>query len=707
MEMQERNKYNKSERLAAMPHGAELDEVADICGLDPKQILDFSANIFAPGFTPAIQKSMDISAAQVYPQPYADSLRCELAQRRMLKKEQILPGNGGADLIYRLAAFLRTCPNFPLRSEVLLLAPGFSEYAKALKAYGLGVKEYQLKAELDFQVDEGILSALDQSTLAVWLCQPQNPTGQLMEAHILEKIRAACAEAGIYLIQDECFLSFLPAEEAKAYSLSPDLKPREFVLKSFTKLYGMPGLRLGWLEAGSTENLEILRAQTPSWQVSGPALTAGLAALATPEHELDRWRSQIRAEREKLSRALTDFGATQITGKANFLFFRHKLEDLQIRLLEDPEGPILIRNCAGYAGLETGYYRIAVLEPEKNAQLIRALERLAGSETTELCPPQTGSDPKPISLALSQCSAAFVEEQPAANREERLQKLKENIRQQGPLSLMVLGCSSSVGKSVIAVGLCRLFARLGLRVMPFKSQNMAEYVEQADGRRFAVAQMQMAEAACQDYLAEMNPVLLCPRTERGSDVYLLGNYWQSPSAGQYYKIKHQLWPEVEKAYRTLERQADIIIIEGAGSPAEINLQKDDFVNLGLARRLDLPCILVGDIDRGGVFAALYGTLALTGEVGQKQIRALLINKFRGDPKILLPGLEQFETLARKPILGVMPRFPHLTLEREDTMSDDQSVYSREEREVAYELLADALAENLDLEQLSKIILRQD
>lgn len=705
MEMQAKTNLSKAELLAAMPHGADRQKVAAICDLDPDQILDFSANIFAPGFTPAIQKSISSATAELYPEPYAGSLRHELARKRNLRPEQILLGNGGADLIYRLAAFLRTSPHFPLRSEVLVLAPGFSEYAKALSAYGLGVKQYPLKADLDFRVDEEILTYIDQSTLAVWLCQPQNPTGQLLEPELLSRLRAACAENGIYLIQDECFLDFLPPAKAKACSLSPELKPQEFVLKSFTKLYGMPGLRLGWLEAGSVESLELLRAQTPSWQVSGPALAAGLAALATPEQEVEQWRSQISEEREKLSCALTGFGATKITGNANFLFFRHELKDLQVRLLQDAERPILIRNCAGYAGLSTGYYRIAVLEPEENALLIRALERLAKNRQPELY--QAKVESQTIRENTPECAPALVEEQKPASTEARLRKLQESLCGQGPLSLMVLGCSSSVGKSVIAVGLCRLFARLGFRVMPFKSQNMAEYVEQADGRRFAVAQMQMAEAACQDYIPEMNPVLLCPKTERGSDVYLLGKYWQSPSAGQYYKIKHQLWPEVEKAYRELESRADIIIIEGAGSPAEINLQKDDFVNLGLASRLDLPCVLVGDIDRGGVFAALYGTLALTGELGQKQIRAMLINKFRGDPKILAPGLVQFETLARKPLLGVMPRFPHLTLEREDTMSDDTSSYSREEREAAYDLLADGLAENLDLELLSKIILRQD
>ncbi|MDO5015450.1 MAG: cobyric acid synthase [Eubacteriales bacterium] len=707
MGTQAKTDLTKAELLAAMPHGADRQKVADICGLDPDQILDFSANIFAPGFTPAIEKSVNSAAAKIYPEPYADSLRQELAKKRKLRPEQILLGNGGADLIYRLAGFLRTCPNFPLRSEVLVLAPGFSEYAKALRAYGLGIKEYPLKADLDFRVDEEILAYLDQSTLAVWLCQPQNPTGQLLDSELLAKLRRACSENGIYLIQDECFLDFLSPAESEACSLSPGLKPQEFVLKSFTKLYGMPGLRLGWLEAGSVETLELLRAQTPTWQVSGPALAAGLAALLTPHEELEQWRSQIDEERAKLSRALTAFGASQITGKANFLFFRHKLEDLQVRLLQDTERPVLIRNCAGYAGLSAGYYRIAVLEPEENSLLIRALERLAKTRQSEPAQPETKAKFQIVGVNALERASVLVEEQKPVSTETRLRKLQESLRGQGPLSLMVLGCSSSVGKSVIAVGLCRLFARLGFRVMPFKSQNMAEYVEQADGRRFAVAQMQMAEAACQDYIPEMNPVLLCPKTERGSDVYLLGNYWQSPSAGQYYKIKHQLWSEVEKAYLELESRADIIIIEGAGSPAEINLQKDDFVNLGLARRLDLPCILVGDIDRGGVFAALYGTLALTGELGQEQIRAMLINKFRGDPKILAPGLVQFETLARKPLLGVMPRFPHLTLEREDTMSDDTSSYSREERETAYDLLADGLAEHLDLELLSKIILRQD
>lgn len=271
-------------------------------------------------------------------------------------------------------------------------------------------------------------------------------------------------------------------------------------------------------------------------------------------------------------------------------------------------------------------------------------------------------------------------------------------------ALMVLGTASSVGKSALATGLCRLLTQEGYRVRPFKAQNMSrEYFSLPQGGRLATAQALMAEACNTDLQAAMNPILLVPSSDTGSDIYLLGQYWQSLSAHDYYKVKSQLWPRVLEAYQQLAAEADIVIVEGAGSPAEINLRQDDFVNLGLAKRLMLPCILVGDIDRGGVFASLYGTLALCQDMGGELIRGLVINKFRGDPSILQPGLYELSRLTQLPVLGTLPYLPNLQLDGEDSLSDLSGSFTREQREASYDRLADSLRQHLDLPALYALL----
>ncbi len=271
-------------------------------------------------------------------------------------------------------------------------------------------------------------------------------------------------------------------------------------------------------------------------------------------------------------------------------------------------------------------------------------------------------------------------------------------------ALMILGTASSVGKSALATGLCRLLTQEGYRVRPFKSQNMSrEYYSLPDGGRLATAQALMAEACRTDLQPEMNPILLVPRSDTGSNVYVLGQYWQSLAAKDYYQVKSQLWPTVQEAYHKLAAEADMIVVEGAGSPAEINLRQDDFVNLGLAQRLNLPCLLVGDIDRGGVFASLYGTLALCKDQGGDHIKGLVINKFRGDPSILKPGLVEFEQLTGLPILGTLPYLPDLQLDAEDSLSEQAGHYSRNQREASYDRLADNLRQHLDLDALMQMV----
>ncbi len=236
-------------------------------------------------------------------------------------------------------------------------------------------------------------------------------------------------------------------------------------------------------------------------------------------------------------------------------------------------------------------------------------------------------------------------------------------------SLMVLGTMSSAGKSFVTAGLCRIFRQDGFCTAPFKSQNMAlnSYVTR-DGKEMGRAQVMQAEAAGIEPDVRMNPILLKPTSESGSQVIVNGEIFGTMRAQEYYTKKQELIPHILKAYRALAAENDIIVLEGAGSPSEINLKAVDIVNLGMAELSDSPAILVGDIDRGGVFASLYGTIMLLDPSERRRIRGIVINKFRGDVEILKPGLTMLEELTGIPVLGVVPYLP-LELDDEDSLSE--------------------------------------
>lgn len=242
-------------------------------------------------------------------------------------------------------------------------------------------------------------------------------------------------------------------------------------------------------------------------------------------------------------------------------------------------------------------------------------------------------------------------------------------------NIMIQGTMSNAGKSLLAAGLCRVLRQEGLRVAPFKSQNMAlnSFITAAGGE-MGRAQVVQAEAAGIAPDVRMNPILLKPTTDRGSQVIVGGRALGNMDAAAYYRRKKEFIPAVLEAYESLAAEYDVIVIEGAGSPAEINLKADDIVNMGLAKLVDAPVLLAGDIDRGGVFAQLYGTVALLEPEERQRIKGLIINKFRGDPAILRPGLGDLERLCGIPVAGVIP-YLHVDIDDEDSLTER---FSRQE-----------------------------
>jgi adenosylcobyric acid synthase len=233
----------------------------------------------------------------------------------------------------------------------------------------------------------------------------------------------------------------------------------------------------------------------------------------------------------------------------------------------------------------------------------------------------------------------------------------------------VAGTTSDAGKSLVTAGLCRWLARNGVSVAPFKAQNMSNNsMVCADGSEIGRAQWVQAVACGVEPEAAMNPVLLKPGSDRRSHVVLMGRAWGDLEAGEWATGRKVLAQRAFEAFRDLSSRFDVVIAEGAGSPAEINLREGDYVNMGLARAVGLPVVVVGDIDRGGVLAAMYGTLALLDEADQAHIRGWIVNKFRGDLSLLEPGLRMLEERTSRPVLGTLPFLYDVWLDGEDALA---------------------------------------
>ncbi|MCR5357507.1 MAG: cobyric acid synthase [Lachnospiraceae bacterium] len=268
-------------------------------------------------------------------------------------------------------------------------------------------------------------------------------------------------------------------------------------------------------------------------------------------------------------------------------------------------------------------------------------------------------------------------------------------------SVFIMGTMSNAGKSLIAAGLCHIFAQDGYRVAPFKSQNMANnsYITR-DGLEMGRAQVLQAQCAGTEPDACMNPILLKPTGDKTSQVVVMGKHIGNMDAREYFDYKKTLIPVIKDAYEKLKEKYDIIVIEGAGSPVEINLKENDIVNMGLAKMTGSPVLIVGDIDRGGVFAQLCGTLDLLEKDERARVKGLIINKFRGDKSLLEPGIKQLESLSGCPVTGVVP-YMDISIEDEDSLSDMLYKNERKAFDIAVIKLAH-MANFTDLNTFSQI-----
>ena len=328
--------------------------------------LDFSANVSPLGIPDGVRRAIEKAAAKTdrYPNPLCRELCAGIAEKEGLPPERILCGNGAADLIYR--AVLARRPH-----RALLTAPTFAEYGAALRLAGCQTAYYKLRGETGFIFDSGILEAIQPGVDMVFLCQPNNPTGLTIPRPLLIRILKQCRSVGALLVLDECFCDFL--DEPAACSLTGELQSTKnlLILKSFTKLYAMAGVRLGYCLSADPALLEAMASAGPPWSVSSLAQAAGLAALDEGNY-VQQVQALIRAERPWLAAELKDLGLRVVPGEANYLLFRCGTP-LAVPLAEKG---ILLRECGNYRGLDETWYRSAVRTHEENQHLIQALREV-------------------------------------------------------------------------------------------------------------------------------------------------------------------------------------------------------------------------------------------------------------------------------------------------------------------------------------------
>lgn len=350
--------------MKELTHGGDIYGYQEAFGRNP---LDFSANINPLGLPEGVRRAVidALDSADRYPDPLCRELTRALSIHEQVPEQYILCGNGAADLIFRLALALRP-------AKVLLPAPTFAEYAQAVESVGAVVHHHVLLEQEEFQITQSILREITPELDLLCLCNPNNPTGQAVQPEMLISILQKCRECSVTVLLDECFLSFLDQPEQYAMKGYLAQFPNLVILKAFTKLYAMAGLRLGYCLCSDSTLLEQMRSVGQPWPVSTLASAAGLAALEEQEY-VAQTKALIAAERAFLCQGLTQLGMRVYGSHANYIFFKSPLPSLKERLL--PLG-VLIRSCGNYPGLDGRFYRIAVRSSEENRAFIQALTQL-------------------------------------------------------------------------------------------------------------------------------------------------------------------------------------------------------------------------------------------------------------------------------------------------------------------------------------------
>ena len=602
-------------------HGGNPQALLKSLGLKkaPEIQADFSVNINPAGPPPSVSRallSINDKTYSDYPEIYAETALRSLAKAHNLNVESILIGNGSTELFSMIIQALKP-------DKIAWIAPSYSGYSEICASHGIpATPAFCTLPEDNFKINIRQLAGSDADMF--FLCSPNNPSGAVIgKKNILGF--AAERKRSVFVV-DESFIDFLPNPETKTL-FSEKLPDNIIVVKSLTKFFSIAGVRLGMLYANPSTVAKIAKARLP-WSVNAVAQKIA-PLLYSDDKYIAETRRNICELRKIFSADLAKIPGLKVyPSHANFLLCELRkgkmdADKLQCELLKRG---ILIRSCSNWQGLGPKFFRLAVLDQDSNNLLISELNSL-------FCPK-------------------------IVNRQSSIVNSP----------IMVVGTGSGSGKSLLVSALCRYFVRKGLRVAPFKAQNMSlnSFVTK-EGGEMGRAQVVQAQAAKIEPHTDMNPVLLKPTGDAGSQLIVNGKATCNVTAKSYYAEKCELRNDAFKAFDRLASKYDLIILEGAGSPAEINLQDKDFVNMAMAEHAKAKTILVADIDKGGVFASIYGTIALIPPKQRKLLAGVVINKFRGDVSLLKSGIEEIETLTGIPVLGVLPFIKDLRIEEEDSL----------------------------------------
>ncbi len=604
-------------------HGGRLAEARLKFGHE--SFLDFSVNTNAFWHPPALPPTVPASKAMGrYPEADAASINSRLAAIYNVAERHLLTTAGAIEALYLATRLFAG-------GKAAVYHPCFADYKRACTAAGVFVKDLLLfpdQPDLAFAAEE----LLDVDVVV--LGTPNNPTGRLFRT--LEKLLTHPQLKHLSWIIDEAFIEFTEDQGQKSLLQKlPDFT-NVILIRALTKSWSIPGLRLGFLATSNSTWLQQLQSLQPPWPVNGITEIWAQSALTKANHHSMLASMARSAEvRADFTGHLRSFpGLTPLESQANF-FLLHCADSNAESLAEDlGRQGILVRTCHGFEGLErTQYLRIAVRTPSENDRLVDAFSKITGYK-------------------------------PRFHTRTRARKMR---------AISVLGTSSNSGKSWFATALCAWLTRRGLRVAPFKAQNMSNNSAVTfDGGEIGRAQAAQAEACGLAPSVRMNPILLKPSGKSGSQLVRLGRAEGHIKAADYYKSIETLWPTVTESLAYWETRCDALVLEGAGSPVELNLMQRDLVNFRPVRHLDSRWLLVADIERGGVFAQVAGTWALTPAEDRTRCMGVVVNKFRGDLALFSDAKQFFEPHFGAPYLGTLPFVQNLQPENEDSLSSEPS-----------------------------------
>ena len=668
-------------------HGGDLLRMAATAGRDPASLLDFSVNVRPEGPPEFIRAALfrAMTALAAYPSPHAEEAMLAAARHHGMDASRFVFGSGSNELIHALARVLHKRGV----SSVRVVEPAFSEYAiacrlagiKAIPVWGGIIEKNQCVPTTDTGKNEAVptrdlLDALTDAPegSAVFLANPGNPSGLFRTPE--ECLRLMSSRSNLLWIIDEAFVEYAGTETEA--SVLQRLPKNGIVLRSLTKFHAVPGVRLGYL-AADAELAQAIRDELPAWSVNAFALAAAQAVFADTSDFAAQTRAENAERRADLAAALSSLPGIEVyPSAANYVLFRWPGAPRNLLGILLKRFGIAVRDCSNYHGLKDGsWFRAAVRFPEDHRRLAEALsairETTHGVSSSPLpetpASPESGNKDSINIKVLGRGGMGAWGKGGESPSPEGFLLPSPGISRRPPRhtpALMLQGTSSNAGKSILAAAYCRIFRQDGYSVAPFKAQNMSlNSGVTAAGDEMGRAQIVQAQAALVDPDARMNPILLKPHSDTGSQVVVLGQPIGHMGVLDYFKKKKELWKTVTEAYDSLAADHDVMVLEGAGSPGEINLKEHDVVNMRMAEHARASVLLVGDIDRGGVYASFLGTWMTFTDAERRLLTGYIVNRFRGDASLLGPAHEYMLDHTGTPVLGTIPYIRDLNIPEED------------------------------------------